>query len=35
MTMPEEETKKRASFLDTAKSVLYGMAGHDMSRFAL
>jgi len=33
--MSEEEPKKRASFMDTAKSVLYGMAGHDMSRFAL
>jgi len=33
--MPEEEQKKRAGFMETAKSVLYGMAGHDMSRFAL
>jgi hypothetical protein len=34
--MPEEEEKKkRSSFADTAKSVLYGMAGHDMSRYAL
>jgi hypothetical protein len=32
--MPEEE-KKRLGFLDTAKSILYGMAGHDMARFAL
>ena len=32
--MPEEEEKK-AGFLETAKSVLYGMAGHDMARFAL
>ena len=33
--MPEEESKKRAGFMETAKSVLYGMAGHDMSRYAL
>ena len=34
--MPEEdEKKKRSSFMDAAKSVLYGMAGHDMSRYAL
>jgi hypothetical protein len=33
--MPEEEKGKRASLLDGAKSVLYGMAGHDMSRYAL
>jgi len=32
--MPEEE-KKKASFMDTAKSILYGMAGHDMARYAL
>ncbi len=34
--MTEEEKRsvfKR--FLDTTKSVLYGMAGHDMARFAL
>ncbi len=33
--MSEEEAKKRFGFLDTAKSILYGMAGHDMARFAL
>jgi hypothetical protein len=32
--MPEEKTSK-PSFLDTAKSILYGMAGHDMTRYAL
>jgi len=32
--MPDEE-KKKASFMDTAKSILYGMAGHDMARYAL
>jgi hypothetical protein len=32
--MPEEE-KEKSGFLETAKSVLYGMAGHDMARFAL
>jgi len=33
--MTEEEKQKRASLMDTAKSILYGMAGHDMSRYAL
>jgi hypothetical protein len=33
--MSEESKGKKARFLDGAKSVLYGMAGHDMSRFAL
>ena len=33
--MPEEEKKKKGSFMDAAKSVLYGMAGHDMARYAL
>jgi hypothetical protein len=34
--MPEEEKKEgKASFLETVKSILYGMAGHDMARFAL
>jgi hypothetical protein len=32
--MPEEEKKKR-SLLEAAKSMLYGMAGHDMTRYAL
>lgn len=32
--MPEEEKQKR-SLLDAAKSMLYGMAGHDMTRYAL
>jgi hypothetical protein len=30
-----EEEKKRLGFLDSAKSILYGMAGHDMTRYAL
>ncbi len=30
-----DEQKKRPRILETAKSVLYGMAGHDMSRFAM
>jgi len=29
------EKKKRRGWLETAKSVLYGMAGHDMTRYAL
>lgn len=34
--MPEDEpTTPRRSFWDTAKGILYGMAGHDMARFAL
>ena len=32
--MSEDETK-RSRFVDAAMSVLYGMAGHDMSRYAL
>jgi hypothetical protein len=32
--MPEEE-KKKSRVLDAVKSILYGMAGHDMARFAL
>lgn len=32
--MPEEEQKK-GRFMETAKSILYGMAGHDMARYAL
>ncbi len=32
--MPEEQEKKRG-FLDGFKSVLYGMAGHDMARYAM
>ncbi len=31
--MPEE--KKKRGLLDGFKSVLYGMAGHDMARYAL
>jgi hypothetical protein len=31
--MTEEE--KKATWLDNFKSVLYGMAGHDMARYAL
>lgn len=30
-----EEQKRTARWLDTVKSVLYGMAGHDMARYAL
>jgi len=33
--MPNEEKKERRGVLDALKSVLYGMAGHDMARFAL
>ncbi len=33
--MPETEEKRRGGFLDAARSVLYGMAGHDMARYAL
>ena len=34
--MPEEQEKEqRRSFWEVAKSILYGMAGHDMARFAL
>jgi hypothetical protein len=32
--MPEEE-KKSGGFWDAFKSILYGMAGHDMARYAL
>jgi hypothetical protein len=31
--MPEEEKKR--GIMDGVKSVLYGMAGHDMARYAL
>ncbi len=31
--MPDQE--KKPGFFDGVKSVLYGMAGHDMARFAL
>ena len=31
----KEQKEKKPGFLDTAKSILYGMAGHDMARFAL
>jgi len=30
-----EQKSKWQNFLDGVKSVLYGMAGHDMARFAL
>ena len=30
-----EQRSKWQNFLDGVKSVLYGMAGHDMARFAL
>jgi hypothetical protein len=33
--MTEEEQGKAARFLDGAKSILYGLAGHDMTRYAL
>ncbi len=33
--MPVDEAEKKHGFWDTAKSILYGMAGHDMARFAL
>ncbi|HOR01049.1 MAG TPA: hypothetical protein PLJ35_19710 [Anaerolineae bacterium] len=33
--MPEDDKTKRRSFWEAAKGVLYGMAGHDMARFAL
>ena len=29
------EEKKKGRVLDAIKSILYGMAGHDMARFAL
>lgn len=31
----EEEEPKKASVFNAFKSVLYGMAGHDMARYAL
>ena len=31
--MPDDEMKP--SFMDNLKSILYGMAGHDMARYAL
>ncbi|RME89515.1 MAG: hypothetical protein D6770_04325 [Anaerolineae bacterium] len=31
----EEKEGKKVSWLDSLKSVLYGMAGHDMARYAL
>ncbi len=31
----EEEKEKKPGFLDGFKSILYGMAGHDMARYAL
>ena len=31
----KEQQDKKPGFLDAAKSILYGMAGHDMARFAL
>ena len=33
--MTEEERGRRARFLEGAKSILYGLAGHDMTRYAL
>ncbi len=30
-----EEEKKSGGFWDAFKSILYGMAGHDMARYAL
>ena len=30
-----EEQEKKHSWFDSFKSVLYGMAGHDMARYAL
>jgi hypothetical protein len=35
--MPEKkkEEKKKGGFMDAARSMLYGMAGHDMARYAL
>jgi hypothetical protein len=33
--MSEGEGRVRRSFWDSFKSILYGMAGHDMARFAL
>jgi len=33
--MPDGEKAERRGFWDTAKGILYGMAGHDMARYAL
>ncbi len=33
--MPEEDKDKKPGLFDGVKSVLYGMAGHDMARHAL
>jgi hypothetical protein len=33
--MPDYEPREKRSFWETAKGILYGMAGHDMARFAL
>jgi hypothetical protein len=33
--MTEEERGRGARFFDGAKSILYGLAGHDMTRYAL
>jgi hypothetical protein len=33
--MSDEEGKVKRGFLQTAKGILYGMAGHDMARYAL
>jgi len=30
-----EEQLRKGGFLDSFKSILYGMAGHDMARYAL
>jgi hypothetical protein len=30
-----EEAEEKSRFFDSVKSVLYGLAGHDMARFAL
>jgi hypothetical protein len=35
MSESEKEQKSKLGFLETAKSVLYGLAGHDMTRYAL
>ncbi|MBI5030970.1 MAG: hypothetical protein HZB51_10615 [Chloroflexi bacterium] len=33
--MPDEKPKEKRSFLDNLKEVMYGMAAHDMSRYAV
>jgi hypothetical protein len=33
--MTEEEREKKAGWFNNFKSVMYGMAGHDMARYAL